>query len=200
MTFLGVGRRTTGLALGATALLLVSGGVLVGAVAGFDPRTHPRDTGPDGQATPVLAGSSGGVCKMGYDTQTGTLTPPDDSTSDNPPAGSIRLNKPCTGAVLGTLSSELSTPNSSDFVHLDMRATCVGTGGYTNPCTVGQTVFASPGHTFFRNGAASLAVHSMTMVWNGLRRGVWVFEALPGGNNSANLQFRTFTVEAFNGG
>jgi hypothetical protein len=38
------------------------------------------------------------------------------------------------------------------------------------------------------------------MVWTGLPRGLWRFEVLPGGNNSANLQFRSFVVEAFNAG
>lgn len=40
----------------------------------------------------------------------------------------------------------------------------------------------------------------MSMVWSGLPQGVWKFEALPGGNNSANVQFRTFTIATYNGG
>jgi hypothetical protein len=38
------------------------------------------------------------------------------------------------------------------------------------------------------------------MVFPGLQRGKWKFEALVGGNASARLQFRTFTATAYNGG
>ncbi len=78
-----------------------------------------------------------------------------------------------------------------------MRATCTGTRGLASPCTVGQQVFASPGHTFFQNAVAGIQTHAVMMVWNSLPRGLWRFEVLPGGNNRANLQFRTFVVEAF---
>ena len=43
-------------------------------------------------------------------------------------------------------------------------------------------------------------MNSAQMVWTGLRRGVWRFEVLPGGNNHAQLLFRSFVVEAFNAG
>jgi hypothetical protein len=65
---------------------------------------------------------------------------------------------------------------------------------------VGEQVFASPGHTFLRNYSQGISTEAARMVWSGLRRGVWRFEALPGGGFSANLQFRTFFVEAFQGG
>jgi hypothetical protein len=137
---------------------------------------------------------------MGYDTQSSTLTPPDDSTADNPPAGSVTITKPCTGAVVGQFVGEVSTSTSGGFIHLDMRATCTGTGGFSNACTVGQQVFASPGHTFLQNNTQGVETHGMNMVWTGLKKGIWRFEALPGGGSSANLQFRTFHVEAFAGG
>ncbi len=83
---------------------------------------------------------------------------------------------------------------------MDMRATCVGTGGFATHCTVGQQIFASPGHSFFQNGASAFHVGAIQMAWTGLLPGLWKFEALPGGNNSANLQFRSFSVQAFPGG
>ena len=137
---------------------------------------------------------------MGYDTQSGTLIPPDDTTTNNVAAGTVTFKKTCAGAVTATFSSEVSSPGASDFIHLDMRATCTGTAGLSNPCTVGQEIFASPGHSFFQNGATAFHVSSATMVWTGLPKGMWRFEALPGGNNIANLQFRSFTVQSFKGG
>jgi hypothetical protein len=160
---------------------------------------HSRSTG-SGQQLLIAGQSTGGGCRMGYDTQTSTNTPPDDSTSDNVPAGVVDLRKTCPGAVIGTFTSEVVTSVAGDFLHIDMRATCTGTGGMSSPCTVGQQIFASPGHTFFRNDQGNVETHAATMVWTGLRRGLWRFEVLPGGNNSANLQFRSFVVEAFNAG
>jgi hypothetical protein len=137
---------------------------------------------------------------MGYDTESSTLIPPDDSTSDNPPAAIVTFKKTCDGAVIGSFSSEVSAPTAADFVHLDLLATCLGNGGLTKACTPGQKVFASPGHTFFQVGAATTHVNTATMVWSGLKRGKWKFEVLPGGNDVATLQFRTLTVDAYTGG
>jgi hypothetical protein len=89
---------------------------------------------------PPPAPQAGGGCKAGYDTETSVLTPPDDSTGDNPAAGSVTFTKSCTGAVVGQFTSETSIP-SGGFIHLDMIATCIGTGGFSTHCTVGQTVF-----------------------------------------------------------
>lgn len=146
---------------------------------------------------PRIAGiGKGGGCRMGFDTESSTLIPPDDSTADNAPAGVVGLTKACNGPVVGQFTGEVSTSTAGDFIHLDMRATCVGTGGFTTHCTVGEQVYASPGHTFFQNAQSGVQTHSMDMVWD-LLPGQWTFEVLPGGNNRANLQFRTFTVEAF---
>ena len=182
-------------ALAGTAMVI---GATIGYASGS--ANHSRSKSSGSAAALITGQSTGGGCRMGYDTQTTTNVPPDDSVSDNTPAASVMITKPCAGAVIGQFTSEASTPTASDFIHIDMRATCTGTGGFANPCTVGQQVFASPGHTFFKNGAASFATSSVNMVWSGLRKGVWRFEVLPGGNNTANLQFRTFHVEAFAGG
>jgi hypothetical protein len=45
-----------------------------------------------------------------------------------------------------------------------------------------------------------IEIHEMTMVWSALKRGVWRFEALAGGDGTAGLDFRTFTVTAYTGG
>jgi hypothetical protein len=128
------------------------------------------------------------------------LVPPDDSTADNVPANTVTLSKGCPGAVMGLWVGETSTPTAGDFIHMDMRATCTGTGGFSSPCTVGQQVFGSPGHTFVQNAVSGSQTHSLQMMWTALPRGVWQFDVLPGGNNRANIQFRSFTVQAFSGG
>jgi hypothetical protein len=180
----------------AVVVAIIAGIPALAAAVG--PGSHPRDTGAQAAVT---GQSTGGDCRIGFDTQTNVLTPPDDSTSDNVPAGTVNLTKQCQGAVVAVFSSEVNASAAGEFIHLDMRATCTGTGGFTNPCTVGQIVFGQPGHTFFQNAAVSgIQVHSMTMVFPGLRRGLWRFEVLPGGNGTAFVDFRTFTVQAFAGG
>src|SRR5690349_2836264 len=105
-----------------------------------------EDRAVSAAAAKRIAAASAGPCWIAFDTQTSTLTPPDDSTTDNVPAHSIDLRKPCVGEVIGTFSSEVTAPAGS-FLHIDMRATCIATGGFTSPCTVGTVAFASPGHT-----------------------------------------------------
>jgi hypothetical protein len=161
---------------------------------------HSRSATKAGGGPMIAAQANGGGCRFGYDTQTATLIPPDDSTSDNAPANTVSIRKPCQGAVVGLWVGEVSTSAAGDFIHMDMRATCTGTGGLTNPCTVGVQVFASPGHTFVKNTQSGIQTHSAQMMWTGLRRGIWRFEVLPGGNNSASVQFRSFSIQAFNGG
>lgn len=181
---------------------LTATAIIVGATVGYaeGSRVHSRSKSSDSVAALAAGQSTGGGCRMGYDTQTSTNIPPDDSTSDNVPAASVTITKPCAGAVVGQFTTEVSTPTAGAFIHIDMRATCTGTGGFASPCTVGNQVFASPGHTFLQNVQAGSQTHAVNMVWTQLKRGIWRFEVLPGGNNSGNLEFRTFHVEAFAGG
>jgi hypothetical protein len=188
------------LASSAAVLLVgVGGGAWAIASNATDP-DHPRvETAKDVQ--PELSGNTvNSPCRIGYDTETSTNVPPDDSTTDNIPAGVVNIKKACSGAVVGTFSTEVSATGAAEFIHLDMRATCTGTGGFAGACTVGQQVFASPGHTFLQNGAGPFGVRSVSEVWTALPKGVWRFEVLPGGNNVASLQFRTFRVETYNAG
>src|SRR5215213_1227767 len=141
-----------------------------------------------------------GPCKVGYDTQTATLTPPDELLADNPVAGSVTMNKQCAGAVIAQFSSEVRT--GSGFVTLSMFGTCIGTAHALDPCTVGEQVVARPGYTYFAQGDGSettTGAHSMQMVFPDLPRGRWRFEAVPGGSRAA-LAYRTFVVSAYPGG
>src|SRR4051794_26684868 len=108
---------------------------------------HPRNNTASPQAPLAATVTNQGACAAGADTRTDILTPPDDSTSDNLPAGAISLVKTCDGITIGTFSAEVTTTNAGAFIHIDMVANCTATAGQSNPCTVGQTVSALPGHT-----------------------------------------------------
>jgi hypothetical protein len=181
---------------------LAATAMVVGATVGYasGSAVHSRSKSSESVSALIASQSTGGGCRMGYDTQTSTLTPPDDSTADNVPAASVTITKPCRGAVVGQFQSEVSTSTAGAFIHIDMRATCTGKGGFTNACTVGMQVFGSPGHTFLQNVQAGVQTHGVNMVWTGLPKGIWRFDVLPGGGQGGNLQFRTFHVEAFAGG
>ena len=181
---------------------LAATAVVVGATVGYasGSKVHSRNESSENVTAFIAGQSTGGGCRMGYDTQSSTLTPPDDSTADNVPAASVTITKPCAGAVVGQFQSEVSTTTAGAFIHIDMRATCTATAGFANACTVGSQVFGSPGHTFLQNVSAGVQTHGVNMVWTGLPKGRWTFDVLPGGGAGANLQFRTFHVEAFAGG
>ena len=184
-------------AAAAGAVLVLATGQALAVAGGQDPKNHSRTSASvAGPNLVAVTGVGGAPCRIGFDTQTGTLIPPDDSTSDNVAAGTVTFVRPCAGPVIGTFTGEIGTAVAGDFIHLDMRATCIGTAGLSNPCTVGSQTFASPGHTFMRNGQGPEQTHTVQMVWTGLKKGQFRFEALPGGNNSANLQFRSFVVTA----
>jgi hypothetical protein len=148
----------------------------------------------------LVTGTSTVICRFGYDVEVDTLVPPDDSTTDNPPAASTSFAKPCPGVVVAQLSSEMAMPTAADFIHLDMRATCLSPMTFVNPCTVGQTFFGTPAHAFAQNGPSTLGTRTVTMAFPALKRGRWKFEVLPGGNGVARMQSRTFTATAYNGG
>ena len=78
---------------------------------------------------------------------------------------------------------------------MDARATCIATGGLATPCTVGDVVFANPGHTYLQTNVEGTETHSMMFVWPVLARGVWRFQALPGGNGTAYIDYRTWNIQ-----
>jgi hypothetical protein len=137
-----------------------------------------------------------GVCGVAFDSQITFLVPPDDTTEDNAPAASTQLPKPCDGVVVGTFSANVFTPVQGSFISVDMRATCVGTGGYPRACTVGDAVLANPGHTVLQEYLLDAQSVSITLIWPRLRKGIWKFEVLPGGNRSAAVYHRNFTATA----
>ena len=188
---------------------LIAAAVVVAAVAGgagyaAASTHHPDPNRSQGVSAAVTADpanvSAGGPCKVGYDTETNSLTPPDDSTTDNTPAGTVSFRKGCIGVVIARFDGEYNGSDAGNFIHMDLRATCTGTGGLSNACTVGQQVFAQPGHTFLQTGGNTVGTRSAQWAFPALGRGVWTFDALPGGDGTAFLGFRTLTVEAWHGG
>jgi hypothetical protein len=192
-------RRRNGIVVVLAAMaLVVSGGVAL-AQDGDQAKKMKADSRQQ-----LTVNTTGGVCKTGFDTQTDTIYPPDDSVSNNPAAGNVVMTKACGGAVAVTFSSETTTPASGDFIDLEFRATCTGTGGYSSHCTVGKTKDGSPGHINFAvyHSNSNSESHAYTQVFSGLKRGKWKFEVLPGSNGTltAAVRWRTTMVQAFNGG
>lgn len=192
-----IARRNGVVAVLAVLALVVSGGV---ALARDGDQAKLQKAG----ARPTLAtNTTGGVCKTGFDTQTATVYPPDDSVENNPTAGRVALTKSCSGAVAVTFSSETSTPASGDYIDLSFYATCTGTGGYRTHCAVGAVREGAPGHINFATCCHSnVESHAYTQVFSGLRRGKWRFDVRPGSNGSptASVRWRTTMVQAYNGG
>jgi hypothetical protein len=193
--FLEPGRKPISVLAGA-ALLLIGSASMAGAAGG---PALPRSSTTAAPA--VAAQTVGGACRAGYDAESQTFTPPDSTTADNPAAATVTITKPCPGAVVGRFTSETATTPGTGFLDIDMRATCIGKGGFTNPCAVGQQVFALPGNTIFQFNSGFFGMaNAVDLVWPGLKRGVWRFEVLPGGDGFSILGNRMFTVMAFNGG
>jgi hypothetical protein len=162
------------------------------AMAG--PRTN-RSLG-----TEVSGTMGGSVCRAGYQTKVGDFVPLDDTTADNAAAATVTLKKSCAGAVVAQFTSEIWVV-ASGSLHVDFYATCTSTGGFAHPCTVGQKVKASPGDFILSDDPVdSLATHTATMIFKGLKRGVWRIDAVPGGDGASGLDYRTLFVQAFNGG
>jgi hypothetical protein len=184
--------------IGAAVVALVVGGAAY-AAAGHD-GDHRRAQSVSSERALIAGTATGAPCRTSYDTETSSNTPPDESTTDNVPAASVQFKKPCAGAVIASFDTEVNGSGASDFLHADVRGTCVGTGGTASPCTVGSVVFASPGHTFLQTGATTVGTRSAQWVFANLPRGIWKFEVLPGGNGAAFLGFRTLIVSAYAGG
>ena len=180
----------------ATGAMIVSGTMVAVARDGGDQGLRTAST--PGQVT---VGSRGGVCKGGFQTATSILKPAVSAPEDNTPADTVTFTKGCTGAATATFSAVTNTPGPNDFLDLKMRAKCVGSGGYSSHhCQVGNSKFATPGLTDFQTVRTGPQAHTMTMLFTGLSRGKWRFEALLGGNNDSTVTQRTFVVQAYNGG
>src|SRR3954454_10174135 len=128
-------RNAVVLAVAATTAVVASGSVAM-ATGGVG-RLHQGKASVASVAD-VTTNTSGGVCKVGFDTWHDQLTPPDDTPVGNEDAGTVILKKKCDGAVSITFSAETNTSGTGDFIDLAFFATCTGTGGYTHHCTVGN--------------------------------------------------------------
>jgi hypothetical protein len=162
-----------------TVAILIIGATVVGAITG--------------EAT-------GGGCRAAVDTDTNAVTPAFGGTV----VSSVTMTKTCPGIVIGQFTAETdgSGTATNDFVRVSLRATCTGAGGQTNPCAVGQVVFAQPAPMRLDdNLQAEIETRGMDAVFPNLRRGIWRFDAVAGGDGTnAQVISRTLHVEAFQGG
>lgn len=182
----------------AVALVAVVGGasVAVDRAASSDDSSRALAA----KKVPVVAPATKHQCHMGAFTETSSLTPPDDSVGDNVPAAVVTMKKTCAGPVVGAFTAEAFTAGAGTFIHVTMLATCVAKGGLKKACVGGQEFTAAPGHAFFQNEGGQGESNAATGLWRSLKRGVYEFEVLPGGDGTASLGFRTFVVEAYQKG
>jgi hypothetical protein len=116
---------------------------------------------------------------------------------------SVSIKKPCQGVVVGQFVTEMGQSDTgSGFLVGLMLATCMGSGGYSNPCVKDSEVLASPGEMVLDGDVQpEVETRSMNAVWPSLKRGVWKFEMLVRGDGAiAAIGAGTFHVEAFTGG
>jgi hypothetical protein len=138
-----------------------------------------------------------GLCGTATSSKIAAIKPPDTSTDDNPPAAFVELSKACNGVVVGNFSANVNTPFEGTFISIDMRATCLATGGFPKPCSVGEQFLAKHAQTILQaNYAPNPRENSITMIWPRLSPGIWRFEVLPGGDGKASLFNRNFTATA----
>jgi hypothetical protein len=172
-----------GVVLGA----LVSGGSFVLA--------QDRPATSDRVALGAAADTNGwknSVCLLAYDTHTEYVDLPGAATT----VAAVRARKPCPGATIGSFTADTYVGVGGALSIQSMKATCVATGGFSNPCAVGQTAFARLGGNALRWGSGDWETHGVDLLWPNLRRGVWRFEVLVFGRDAAvdSLSTRTFTV------
>jgi hypothetical protein len=148
----------------------------------------------------ITGAATGGGCNVGVDTDTNAVTPAFGGTV----VSSVTMTKPCQGIVVGQFTAETdgSGTATNDILRVSLRATCTATGGLGTPCTVGQVVFAQPAPMRLDdNLQAEIETRGMNAVFPNLRRGVWRFDAVAGGDGTnAQVISRSFHVEAFQGG
>jgi hypothetical protein len=186
-----------------TMLALVLAGVIglpPGAETGFAEGSKPLHRRPTEHLAPKSNKATMKPCQSAFNIGFGTLIPPDDLPSDNPPASRIEMINDCAGTVLGTFMAETVVPHRDGFIHIDMRATCLGPARFADACKTGDQVIAFPPHTFLQTSKGSAETHGMIMAWPKLKKGHWRFEVLPGGDGESRIQFRTFRIDTFDGG
>jgi hypothetical protein len=148
----------------------------------------------------VTGQATGGGCRTGVDTDGGIVTPAFGGTV----VSSVSITKTCPGIVVGQFTTETdgSGTSATDFLRVSLRATCTSTGGLSNPCTVGEVVFAQPDNMRLDNDVqGEIETRGANAVFPNIRRGVWRFDAIVAGDGTiAQVIQRTFHVEAFNGG
>jgi hypothetical protein len=182
-----MGKLTVALVVAAVAALSVATTIVV---AGDGPSDMP--TAVDELQT---TGSGGAICRFGFDARTGLLS--------NPGAhivASVTLTKKCAGHVTGEFATEAETEifgSGAGEINAHMQATCTGTGGFTNPCSVGQSIWALPANMMLSYGNSFFGARSIAQVWPSLRPGVWRFDVWVNIVNNGILGDRTLLVNAY---
>lgn len=158
-------------------------------------------SGTAAAAASALNGQAGSGCRLGVDTDEDPVVP----LATGSIVSRVRISKPCPGVVVGQFTTETALegmdPGPGELF-FRAEARCVQTGGFSSPCTVGETELASPGEVFLDSDVQpDIETRAMNVVWPNLRRGVWLFYVeITGDGQNALILRRTFHVEAFEGG
>jgi hypothetical protein len=176
--------------------------VLAGGAVGFAVGLYQiREPDP-----PVRGGS---LCRFAADPDSNSRPIGNDTFSR---VSTLTMSKPCRGPVLGEFTAELFATVDGTMAEGAMIATCIGTGGFSNPCTDGEVVVPDPegmllAYNLFETDPTTdteAETRSLSAVWRDLRPGRWRFDVYvagdgPGDEASLHVRWRVFHVEAFSG-
>ncbi|MBW3593312.1 MAG: hypothetical protein KY396_06435 [Actinobacteria bacterium] len=184
-------RARLALLVGLVVGAMISGATVVVAADGPSPqRGTADDRSPATNAKPT--GSKNSICLLAFDTRTEYLDLPGAVTT----VAAVKARKPCPGAAIGSFTAGTYVGAGGAISVHSMKATCVATGRFSNPCTVGESVNAILGGNTLRWDPGDWETHNLQLVWPHLKRGVWRFEVLLFGREAAtdSVTTRTFTV------
>lgn len=158
-----------------------------------------EEQGADTRST-VSSSMSGKVCRIAYFTAHAVYTIPDISPLDNVGGGSVILKKGCAGAVFVEYFAE----TNGDLSAL-ARATCLGSGGFSNACAAGAIAYSSGFGTQLYGLGEDATVgtqgHAAKFIFKGLKRGKWKIDILLSATVPLSyVEFRSMVATAYVGG
>lgn len=138
------------------------------------------------------------ICAIGYDKRGVSLEVP---KSTDTVLMFVILDKPCDGPVIVRFAVTTATKrNSVVTVTVTLRARCMETGGYTNPCAVGRLLYPLGNVAYLTaNAGARRETHSYEFVIEHQKAGKWKYDlmlAADPGDGIGHIGSRTMVVEA----
>jgi hypothetical protein len=108
-----------------------------------------NDAGAADKRALITFGHSKRICSIEYDTRADRI----ELSTAAVVTDIVDITKPCVGEVIATFSTEASNPINT-LIRVALRATCIGDGGFSRPCSVGEQIFLqSPARAFCKSPA-----------------------------------------------